>query len=138
MGSASPLRPHLQHGLRRRRRHSSRDESRGKSRQDRRSVPQKYSHRRKTRRTQRHHLFRQSHGHVRRRRRQKHHPRPQKSEENRRRQRRNDLPRAAEQQSGSQGLHVRPHGVGRARDGRRQLAESKTSLRHLPHANHGR
>ena len=52
-------------------------------------------------------------------------------------QRRHNLPRTAEQQGGSQGLHVRPHGVGSASGASGEFAARKTALRHLSHADYG-
>ena len=61
-----------------------------------------------------------------------------RAEEDRRRQQRHYLHGAVEQQGEPQGLHVRPHRVGRWRDGAGELAEHQTALRHLPHADYGR
>ena len=52
--------------------------------------------------------------------------------------RRHALPRAAEQQSRSQGLPGRPHRVGRAGRAGRRVAAPQAAVRHLPHADHGR
>ncbi len=81
--------------------------------------------------------FPESPRHERRRRRAQHHRGPEPREKDRRRQRRDHLHGAAEQQGQSSRLHVRPHGVGRARDGGSELAQRETALRHLPHADYG-
>ncbi len=126
--NSAPLRVDLHDGIRGRRRHRQGSESRRKSCCDRGRIPQEYSPGSQGRRPQRNYVLGESGWDGGRRRRSQHRRRPESREEDCGRPWRHDLPRTAEQQARSSRLHVRPHGLGRARDAGSEFARTSNSF----------